>query len=583
MTGFAGKRRHTQPSLITLLLAGILIGCTAPSASPARPAGGESPVPVRQAPKRVIIAMAGNPPGISTTLNPAGTATPGLPELVELTNPGLSTQDNEGNHAPLLAASIPSTETGSWTVEPDGRMTTTWKLRPNTSWHDGRPFTSADLLFSANLGRDPELSEFGNRAYAFVDRVEAADPLTITVHWKTPFIDAVTMFTTFAEPLPSHILGPMHAEDKTKLRESQFWTTEFVGAGPFQVREFVPSIMVRLEAFPGYVLGRPKLDEVEVRFVTDTQTLVANVLANEVTMTMGRGLSLEQGLTLRDQWREGTTKVGILQNWIPIYPQLLDPTPAIVANVQFRRALTHAMDRQQMADSIQAGLVPISDTIIAPHHPEYRDVESRIVKYPYDPQRAAQMLTDLGYARGPDGLFRDSGGEVLSVEIRYVTAVDTTRLLSLATADDWRRLGVETRPLVVPPQLNQDRSYRASFLSFELVNQPAGATAVQGLLHSSGAPLPSNGFRPSAGAQNRSRYLNPEYDALLARYSATIPRTERNRLLGDVVHHLTDNALVTGTVWGLLPQPISNRMRNARVSSALGTLMTSEAHLWDLE
>jgi ABC-type transport system substrate-binding protein len=161
--------------------------------------------------------------------------------------------------------------------------------------------------------------------------------------------------------------------------------------------------------------------------------------------------------------------------------------------------------------------------------------------------------------------------------------VDTTRLLILAAADDWRRLGVETRPFVIPPQQNQDRAFRAAFPSFELVNQPGGAVAVQGLLHSSGAPLPSNGFRPSAGSQNRGRYLNPDYDALLARYSATIPRAERNQVLGEIVHHLTDNALVTGTVWGLLPQPISHRVRNARVSKALGQLMTSEAHLWDLE
>lgn len=104
-------------------------------------------------------------------------------------------------------------------------------------------------------------------------------------------------------------------------------------------------------------------------------TLVANVLAGEVVMTIGRGLSLEHGLTLRDQWREGAVNVGVLQNWIPICPQLLDPNPVVVANEQFRRALTHAMDRQQMADDIRAGLVPVSDSIIAPTQPEYRAVE----------------------------------------------------------------------------------------------------------------------------------------------------------------------------------------------------------------
>src|SRR5207244_11124298 len=138
------------------------------------------------------------------------------------------------------------------------------------------------------------------------------------------------------------------------------------------------------------------------------------------------------------------------------------------------------------------------------------------------------------------------------------------------TADYWKRIGVDARPLVIPPQLNQDREYRASFTGFELVNQPGGAGGVQGLLHSSGAPLPSNNFRASSGAYNRSRYLNPEYDALLERYSATIPQRERNQVLAQIIHHLTDQALLIGTVFGLQPQATSNRIKNTTVGKPLG-------------
>jgi ABC-type transport system substrate-binding protein len=299
-------------------------------------------------------------------------------------------------------------------------------------------------------------------------------------------------------------------------------------------------------------------------------------------MTMGRGLSLEQGLTLRDQWREGAVTIGAIQNWIPIYPQLLDPTPAVVANPQFRRALTHGLDRQQLADDIQAGMVPVAESIIGPHAPEYRDIESSIVRYPFDPQRASQMIADLGFVKGSDGMFQSPAGEPLSVEIRFVTSVDTTRQISLATADSWHRIGVDTRPLVIPPQLNQDREYRAGFPSFELVNQPGGAGGVPGLLHSSGAPLLSNNYRASSGAYNRSRYMNPDYDALLERYSATIPKAERNRVLAQIVNHLTDRALLIGTVFGLQPQATSNRIKNVNVGKALGILLTHESQRWEL-
>jgi peptide/nickel transport system substrate-binding protein len=569
--------------LALALLAGCAPGSSGSPSSPDGAASSSSP-----GPKRVVLAMAGEPPGISTHINPAGTATPGLPELLGLVAPGLSMVDSDGQRAPVLASELPSIDRGSWRVFPDGRMETTWKIRPGVTWHDGHAFTTADLVFAAAVGRDPELPEFGDAVYSAIERVDAADPITITVHWKRPFIDADSMFAPgpgsaagYAEPMPFHILGPLYSDDKSRVRESAYWTTEFVGHGAFQVREFVPGSMVRLEAFPNYVLGRPKIDEIEVRFITSTPTLVANVLAGEIEMTIGRGLSLEQGLAIRDQWRTGTVTVGVLPNWIPIYPQLLDPSPAVVANAQFRRALTHALDRQQMADDIQAGLVPVSDTIISPTQPEFRDIEPTLVRYRYDPRKATEMIQELGYTRGADGIFNDVRGEPLSVEIRYVTAVDTTRLLSLATADYWKRIGVETQPLVIPPQRAQDREYRAGFPSFELVNQPGGPGGVQGLLHSSGAPLPSNNFRASSGAYNRSRYINPEYDAMLERYTATIPRSERNRELAQVIHHLTDQALLIGTVFGLQPQATANRIKNVRVGAALGTVMTGEAHLWE--
>src|SRR5439155_24031552 len=109
---------------------------------------------------------------------------------------------------------------------------------------------------------------------------------------------------------------------------------------------------------------------------------------------------------------------------------LLDPTPAVVANPEFRRALTYALDRQRMADDIQAGLVPVSDTIIAPNQPEWRDIESTLVRYPYDPRKATAMIAALGFAKGSDGMFVDARGEPVAIESRHVTAGETTRQLT---------------------------------------------------------------------------------------------------------------------------------------------------------
>ena len=96
-----------------------------------------------------------------------------------------------------------------------------------------------------------------------------------------------------------------------------------------------------MAAFDGYVLGRPKIDEIEVRFIPDGNTLIANMLSGAVDMPYGSVVGMDQALTIQEQWRNGYTVMDP-SGWVVAYPQSIDPQPRIVQNVQFRRALMHA-------------------------------------------------------------------------------------------------------------------------------------------------------------------------------------------------------------------------------------------------
>src|SRR4030095_13346754 len=137
-----------------------------------------------------------------------------------------------------------------------------------------------------------------------------------------------------------------------------YWNEQFVGTGPFRLRSWERGSHLLLDANEGYALGRPRIGEIEVRFFADPSTLAASVLAGAVEATMGRGMSLEQATQIRDQWQGGRMDVR-LGNWIVAYPQLLDPNPAIIGNVQLRKALAYGLNRQEMADTFQAGLSPV--------------------------------------------------------------------------------------------------------------------------------------------------------------------------------------------------------------------------------
>src|SRR5207248_7338265 len=171
-------------------------------------------------------------------------------------------------------------------------------------------------------------------------------------------------------------------------------------------REFVRGSHILLEANEQYVLGRPKLDAVEVRLILDSNTLVANILSGAVELTLGRNVSVDQAMLIREQWRGGRVEVAPA-NLTRVFPQFVNPQPEALGDVRFRRALLHGIDRQEMADTLQFGVTPMAHSFMDPGQPAIREIEERyLVRYEYDPRRAAQLIEEVGYTKGPDGLYR---------------------------------------------------------------------------------------------------------------------------------------------------------------------------------
>ncbi|MBM2811885.1 MAG: hypothetical protein HW416_2644 [Chloroflexi bacterium] len=490
-----------------------------------------------------------------------GTGSPGVDAVEDLVNAGLANFDNTGRLRPQLAEAVPSIENGLWQLFPDGRMTTTWKIRPGAQWHDGAAFDANDVVFSADVWRDAELPVRGDPAHAYIDSIEAADGSTIVVRWKRPFVEADTMFTSLRHlPIPRHLLLQPYELDKAGFTQLPFWSTEFVGTGPYRLRDWQRGSHLILEASDSYSLGRPKVDRIEVRFISDAKTLMTNVLAGSVDLTLGRGLSLQQGLQVRDQWSNGHIELAFA-GWTGLYPQFLNPSPQVVSDTRFRRALLHAIDRQEIVETLMDGVVPVAHSYLNPSEPDYRAVEASVVRYDFDLRRAAQIIEDIGYAKGVDGMFRDAGSVPLSVEIRTTEDLATT----LSIAGYWQRVGVAAEPLEIPAARNRDREYRANYPGFELGGQPNDLWSLKHL-HGSVARLP-----PDYSGRNRSRYQSPEFDALLDRFFVAIPPRERVQILGEILHHMSDQLNVLGIFYNTDVTMVGNTLRNVTAGHATAT------------
>ncbi len=176
----------------------------------------------------------GDPWTLSRTMNGNVGRVRGINELELLVHSGLSVERDRGVRHPLLAEAVPSLENGLWKVSPDGRMETTWRIRDGAAWHDGVPLTVDDLVFSVQVGRDRETVSFRDKGFDAVDTVRAVDARTVTVTWSQPYIEADTLFgnqSTFALPLPRHILEKPFTEDKAQRPRRRSLEFASVGSG----------------------------------------------------------------------------------------------------------------------------------------------------------------------------------------------------------------------------------------------------------------------------------------------------------------------------------------------------------------
>jgi ABC-type transport system substrate-binding protein len=435
--------------------------------------------------------------------------------------------------------------------------------------------TADDLVFTAAVSADRELPIARNAVYDQIESVEAVDAATVLVKWRRPYIEADQLFgISGTMPIPKHLLEPALA-NKEAFTAVPYWASEFVGTGPFVVRQWAEGSHTILAANDAYVLGRPKIDEIEVRFVPSSTTLVANILANVVDVTLGRGISIEQGLEVRNQWREGRIDVAP-GNPLSLRPQHTNPSPAILGDPQFRRALYRGLNRQEMADTLMAGVSSVAHSPLPPNAPQYRDVESRVVRYDYDPRVATQALEGLGLVRGPDGKFRDASGQALAVELRRAGDDDLEEKTLLTAADNWSAIGITGDIVAVPPARQQDLEYRAAFPGTEISSSGASFADLRTIRRSE-LRTPDNGYR----GRNRTGYVNAELEGLLDRFYTTIPEQERNDVLGQIVNHLTDRVIIMYLFWEVNPTALSNRLAN--VSARHFTAPESwNAHEWDL-
>ncbi len=457
-------------------------------------------------------------------------------EVQDLVNAPIAYHDEADVVRPLLVEKMPSRDDGTWTIDPSGTMVTTYKLKPNLKWHDGRPLTAPDFVFAFGTYIDREIPVLKRIPETYMISVSAPDDLTIRILWGEPYAQAGSLAEVDLAPLPRHLLLDTYNRDKQAYLNSPYWTSdEYIGSGPFRVKEWQKGISVVLTANPHFVLGPPKLETVEVKYLADANTVVAGFLAGTVDFASYTAINFEQALTLRDQWKDGTAGKLLISErrggrYVDFQYGDVPNHQRAVLDRRVRAGLMHAIDKEALAQAITGGFAPAADTFFGKKATLYPRLDQVITKYPFDVRRTEALLVDVGWRRGADGMFRTSAGQTLDIDL-WITAANEQQ--AIVVADDWKRAGVNATPFVIPRARNDDYPFRVSFPSAQI--QTAGNPLLAESLNSGDLPTVENGF--SGG--NRGHYVNADVDRLFNSLAVTLDPSERDNLTVELERIMT--------------------------------------------
>ncbi|MDP3342366.1 ABC transporter substrate-binding protein [Frigidibacter sp.] len=457
-------------------------------------------VPSMAEPKRggIVTAVVNPDPAFLVTAhNPIGGALDISSKIFE----GLASYDLDMKLQPALAE--------RWEVSPDG-LTTTFYLRKDVQWHDGVPFTSKDVAFT--LEKIWKVMHPRNRVVmSKVESVETPDDHTVILHLSSPapYLLAVVNGNE-SQVVPQHIYD---GEDVGARLVSE----TPVGTGPFKLKEWRKGEAIILERNPDYWQeGKPYLDGMIYRVITDEAARAAAFETGEIQYGVFGPVSPCTAQRLVNVEHLGVETKGY-QFFGSRYIMEVNTRRPELSDKRVRQAIAHAVDVDFILENVFCGYGVKSTGPVPVELTEFYTPD--VPTYPYDPQRAEELLDEAGYPRGADGTRFKIYHDPLPFGASYTRAAEVVKQNLLDVGID-----VEIRMQDTPTWLT--RIYTDN--DFDLTSNTPSAL-----------PDPTLGIQrvywskniiKGAPFSNGSGYSNPEMDEVLEA-AANEPDAEKRKEL----------------------------------------------------
>jgi peptide/nickel transport system substrate-binding protein len=480
--------------------------------------------------------------------------------------------DPEGNLVPVLAAEVPSLQNGG--VAKDG-LSVTWKLKRNVQWHDGKPLTADDFVFTWEYAADPATTAITVGNYEKVARIEKLDAHTMKIVYKAP---NPAWFQTFGGTvcvLPKHVFEPFKG---AKSREAPA-NLRPVGTGPYRIADFKPGDLIRAELNPNYHEANwPFFDRLELKGGGDAVS-AARAVIQTGEYDFAWNIQVEDDVLRRmEQGGKGRTDIApaagiehLLCNfsdpWTEIDGERSNPKSKhpFLTDPAVRQALALLVDRA----AIQEQLYGRQGQATA----NYLNAPSRFrspnTRWEFSIEKANAMLEQAGWKKGADGIRAKDGKRL---KMLYQTSINPVRQKTQAIVKQAAAkagIELELKSVVASVYFGSDPGNPDTSSKFY-------ADLQMYAFNMTGGPEPQRFMDPFVSweiaskennwaGRNNTRWRNEEYDRAWKAADSEMDPVKRAALFIRMNDLLTQHNVVVPITWRANISAISNRLRSTDI------------------
>lgn len=455
-------------------------------------------------------------------------------DLCTLLFRGLTRIDQHGRVVPDLAS--------DWTITDE--KVYTFRIRQDQYWHDGRPVTADDVLFTLGILQNPDVVEIPNLAILWrTVKVEKVDDYTVRFTLSAPFSPFLDY--TSIGLLPQHIYGNVPATD---LAGKPLNGTP-IGSGALMI-EMLAADRIRLKPSPFYAGISPYISALEFHFYPDHPSLLTGYMADQID---GIGRILPAEFPIAAAQDDLALFSAIQARFLSITFNMDNANVPFFGDKAVRQALYYGVDRDGLVKEVAAGLGVVAHSPLLPENWAYN---AQIPHYTYLPDQAKQLLDSAGWVDSNGDGVRDKNGTPLQFLLYSSDEALQTALIQ-RIASDWQAIGVKAVPTPISfvslmSDFLQSRKFDAALTVWDIPGDPDQYW----LWHST---------QIEEGGLNYAGWRNDEVDDLLQKARSITNETERKALYGRFQQIFAEDAPALLLYYPVYTYGVNKRVQNVQI------------------